>query len=733
MADSENRIVRTGGHHDCGGCCPYLVHVIDGKARKIEPYPEPSHRTCARCWAYPSVVHHKDRLLYPLKRTGERGEGKFTRISWDEALDEVASRLTAIRQKYGPSCTMLMSASGSRGHVHSALSVFRLFNMIGGCLVRWGSASNESNTFASIVTYGTGDNGNSMDDLANSKLIIAWGWNPMETVQATGTPYFLLKAKEAGARIISVDPRFTNTAAVVADQWIPIRPGTDAAMLIAMAHVMITEGLCDKEFLDRCTVGFGQFSDYVLGKEDGIAKTPSWANEITGVASETIVALAREYATTKPAALIDGYGPGRTAYGEQYVRAAQALGALTGNIGISGGMAPGLRQVPGFIGGMGGARGPALPIGKNPLEPDLGGIKPDKVDRDVYNRYRICTANAWDALLNGKAAGYPADIKMLYIATVNNINQWPNTNRAIEAFKKMEFIVIHEKFMTATARYADIILPVADQWERTDYQRSWMAICLTPYYIYQNKVLDPPGEAKTDFQICCELAEKLGLKGYQEKTEDEWLRTLLSEPADTARDIPSYEEFKKAGIAYPKLEKPAVAFKDEAAGRKPFPTPSGKIEIYSERLAQLNKPEIPPIPKYIPTWENLDDALSRKYPFQLITPHFKLRAHSGFDNVPWFKELEPQTVWINSQDAAGKGIKNDDKVSVFNDRGKVIITAKVTDRIMPGVLAMCEGAWFSPDEHGIDHGGCPNLLTRDKPAPSGAIPYNTALVQIERE
>ncbi|MFC1914247.1 molybdopterin-dependent oxidoreductase [Chloroflexota bacterium] len=733
METAESQVIHTGGNHDCGGCCPYLVYVEEGKARKIEPYSAPDHRACARCYAFPSVVHHKDRLLFPLKRTGTRGEGKFTEISWDEALEEVAARSKRIRNKYGPSCTMCLISSGSRGHLHSGMSIMRLMNMTGGFTNRWGSVSNESNAFSSLVTYGTFNTGNSRDDLLNSRLIVAWGWNPLGTSQGTGTQYYLSRAKEAGTRIICVDPKYTDTAATLADEWIPIRPGTDTAMLISMAYVMIKEKLLNEDFLRKYTIGFEKFSSYVLGEEDGIAKTPSWAEHITGVKVGIIESLAREYAVTKPAALMAGWAPGRTAFGEQYVRTAQTLAAMTGNIGISGGSSPGLGRLPGLQIVASASRGLCLPVDKNSVEPDLGGsIKAEIVDRDIYNHYRIHTSNVWDAVLKGKSGGYPADIKMLYIACVNPLNQWPNTNVGIEAFKKLEFIVIHEQFMTTTARFADIILPVTTHWERDDYYRSWGVQSLTPYYIYANKVVAPPAEVKTDFEICCELAQKLGAEGYREKSEEEWLKSLISEPWDTSRDIPNYDDFKKEGIAYPKLPKPVIAFREQIEDLKPFPTPSGKIEIYSELLAQMGKTDLPPIPKYIPNWEGREDALSKKYPFQLITPHPKLRCHSGFDNIRWLQELEPQVVLINYGDASMKGIRDGDKVRVFNSRGETVLIAKVTQRIMPGVVSISEGAWFNPDEQGIDHAGCANVLTKDKPSPGGAVTSNTALVQIER-
>jgi len=726
MGDHGNQSIPTACCHDCGGRCPYIVHVEEGKARKVEPYPDPALRPCVKVYAFPQKVHAEDRLLFPLKRTGARGDGKFNRISWEEALREVATQLKRVRDTYGASSILGLTANGAVGYLHSPLVLWRLLNMVGGFTNRWGSASNQAAHWASLVNYGTVGTGNSHDDLVNSRLIILWGWNALETMYGTGTPYYLVKAKEAGAKIIYVDVRFTNTAAVLANQWIPIRPGTDTAMLLSMAYVMIREKLLDEDFLKTYTVGFEYFSNYVLGKEDGITKTPLWAEGITGVKADTIEALAREYSTTKPAALMPAYSIGRTSFGAQPFRAAMTLAAMTGSIGISGGNAAGVGSRPGTSGTLGGPG--SFPVGESPSEPVLpGGIKPLVVDHSLHKQYRIHTAMVWDAMLTGKAGGYPADIKMVYIACTDCLNQWSNTNKAAEAIKKPEFVVIHEQFMTPTARFADVILPVNSHWERNDCFRG------LDYTAYGNKIIEPLGETKSDFEICCELAEKLGIEGYSDKSEDEWIRNVVPEPRDRAGNILSYDEFQKQGIAFtPIREQPIIAFKEQITDLKPFPTPSGKIEIYSEQLVRMGNPDLPPIPKYIPTWENIDDPLAQKYPFQLVTFHPPRRVHSVFYNIPAINKLEPSVVWINSRDASMKNIRNGDKVKVFNDRGATVLMATVTERIIPGVVAIAEGAWYIPDEHGVDHGGNPNVLTKDAPTPCGGIPYNTVLVQIER-
>jgi anaerobic dimethyl sulfoxide reductase subunit A len=500
-------------------------------------------------------------------------------------------------------------------------------------------------------------------------------------------------------------------------------------MMVAMAYVMIKENLHDQKFLDRYTVGFDRFKDYVMGDEDGIPKTPVWAEAITGVPAATIEGLAREYATAKPAALIPSYAPGRTAYGEQFHRAAITLAAMTGNIGIRGGGAAGFGRPPlpfqkvptyGFDVG--------FPVGKNPLE--SGAPPATELDNTLHDRYKVNTPKIWDAILKGKAGGYPADFKLLYLLCGNSLNQLLNTNKGVEALKKLEFIIIHEQVMTPTAKFADILLPVNTHLERNDV---FAPVSAGPYFIYSNKAIDSLYESKSDLEIACELAPRLGILDYSDKTEDEWLREIVKWK-DFAEYIDDYDQFKRKGIWKWQLPESAIAFKEqiEDPENHPFSTPSGKIEIYSQRLANLNNPKIPPIPKYIEAWESRNDPLTKKYPLQLITTHPTIRVHSTFYGVPWLDELEPHVLWINPVDAQARGIGDGDEVRIFNDRGEVRIKAKVTQRILSGVVRINEGAWYQPDETGADRGGCPNVLTKDERSPGGAFITNTCLAQVER-
>lgn len=725
MDQSKEEVIPTTCASHCGGTCVLKVHVKGGVITRIETDDgeEPQLRACLKGRATRQKVYAPERVIFPMKRVGARGEGKFERITWDEALDTVARELIRVRDTYGSASILYMRGAGDINQLHTTRHFHRLLCRLGGYSSVWGAMSFQGGVFSAQTTYGSTYTGNSRDDLLNSRLIILWGWNPASTFGGTNTMWYLVRAKEAGTKIICVDPRFTATAATIADQWIPIRPSTDAAMLIAMAYTIIQENLQDQAFLDKYTVGFERFKDYVLGTEDGQPKTPAWAEAITGVPADTIISLARMYATTRPAALMAGISPGRSAYGEQYHRAASTLAAMTGNVGIHGGDAAGRAWESGnwypYKMKYGYAYRPE--DGSNPvMKTKAIGLHQDYVATEVHKVYLP------DFIMKGKAGGYPTDIKLAFIHNRNYVNQCPNINKIVEALKKLEFIVITEQFMTATAKFADIILPTATFLERNDLDFG----VGTPYYGFVNKVIEPLGECKSHLEVARGLASHLGITDFGDETEEELLRKEVAES-----EIPDYEEFKEKGIYRLKLSEPYVAFKKQIEDpvKNPFKTPSGKIEIYSQALADLNDPEKPAVPKYIEAWESRNDPLAKKYPLQLITTHFKRRVHTqGNDYIPWLAELEPQAVLINSADAEARGISNGDKVRVFNDRGEIVILAKVTEMIMPGVVEIPEGAWYRPDEKGMDWGGNPNVLTRDKCSPGGAFPFNTSLVQVEK-
>ena len=724
--DKTTTIITTCSH-DCGGRCLLKVHVQDGKVVRIETDDgdEPQLRACLRGRAYRQRLYSPDRLQYPMKRIGERGEGKFQRISWDEALDTVAGELIRVKNTYGNASILFIPGAGSQSVLHSAQGLERLLAQFGGYTRFWGTPSFEGALFASMSSYGTMLSGNAREDLFNSKLVIMWGWNPAATVWDTGTTFTLIKAKEKGIRIVSIDPRLTDSTAVFASEWIPIRPSTDVAMLVAMAQVMIERGLQDQKFLDTYTIGFDKFRDYVMGVEDGVPKTPAWAEKITGVPRDTIERLAIEYVTTKPAALIPGWGPARGAMGEQFSRAGITLCAMTGNVGKEGGYSGGFMRAfhSRQMGMPRGARNPVeqgAPPRPNSLYKIRGATHPTSA--------RIHMVKVYDAILKGKAGGYPCDPKLAYIAASGLLSTYPNTNKGIAALKSLEFIVVHEQRMTPTAKFADILLPVNTFMEREDVISPWLG---SPYLIYMQKAVDTMYECKADRDICAELAPRLGIADYREGHADaEWLKLI----GESMGDISDFESFKTKGVEKLKVDKPFVAFREQIEDpvNHPFPTASGKIEIYSEHIAEWSDPRLPPVAKYIPAPEGYGDPLMKKYPLQLMSTHHKPATHSTMEKIPWLAEIEPRRVWLNTKDAQKRGVSDGDEVLVFNDRGKVLIKARVTERIMPGVVNLNHGGWVDIGEDGIDRGGCANTLVPDVHSPGGAWSANTVLVEVKK-
>jgi anaerobic dimethyl sulfoxide reductase subunit A len=711
----ETVVTSTCGHN-CGGRCVVNAHVSDGRivhistdARRWNPE-HPPLPACARGVGQIERTYHPDRLKYPMRRTGPRGSGQYERITWDEALTTVANEMLRIRETYGNAAILDASRTGSQSMLHGRVAAQRFLYMFGGCTDLWSNMSAEAEVFSIRITYGEKDYksaGREPTDFINSKLILMWGWSPGDGTFGTGTMQYLKNAKKNGTRIICVDPRITMTSKQLADEHIFIRPSTDAAALIAMAYVIVSENLHDQAYCDRYVHGFDEgdvplgasYKSYLLGLSDGQPKTPEWAAAITGIPAETIRRLAIEFASTKPAAIQAGYAAGRTVFGEQFHRAVYALTAITGNVGVSGGGS-------GVSNGATGKAGiKSLPIGKNPIES------------------KVASPLLADLLARGKAGGYPADIRMIYSSGGDLFNQCPNAGKIAASLDQVEFIVAQDHFFTPTARLADIVLPATTFWERNDVHTPWAGA--GHYAIYMRQAIEPMYECRNDIDIFDELSRRVGINGYNDKTESQWLKELTSDAVD------NFETFTEQGVARFPAPEDAVAFAKQIRGTQKFATPSGKIEVYSNVLAANPNPYglgiIPPIP----TWfaPNGDDT--KRFPLSLCTPKSRARTHSIHGNQPGLARVDPDTVWMHPDDAAARGITNGQPVRVFNDIGATILPAQVTDRIAPGVVSIKEGAWYAPGVDGVDSQGCANVLTTDRAAPCGATTYNTNQVQIE--
>jgi len=704
--DKSTDIITTTCSYDCGGRCLLEVHVLDDKVIRIKSKNAEglNIKACSRGLIQKDVLYSPDRLKNPLKRIGERGSRDFKAISWDEALDTIAGKLRQIIKEYGTESIYFIPGSGSLSTLNNVGKVTtRFFSMLGRCTSVWGGESFEGAYQSSLATFGTEYTGSTRDNILYSKFIILWGWNPNVTRFGPDTAFYLLKTKKSGVRIVSVDPRNSQSGQSLADQWIPIKPGTDAAMLIAMAQVMISKELYDREFIKKYTYGFSHYHNYVAGKDDGIEKSPEWASPICGVPADTIRNIAREYAILKPSALMTGWAPGRSAYGEQFHRAASVLAAMTGNIGNKGGFVSGGTDIV-----------------------NLGRLK-NKIPVPDVEHNLVHNTELYDSLIHGMAGGYPADCRLLYLVGTNLLNQYLNLNKGKEALGKQDFIVIHDLFLTPTARFADIVLPVTHYLEQDDVGLPWIG---EPYAIFMNRAVEPIPGLKSDLEIFTSIAKRIGIDNYNEKTNEEWLEEILkNEP-----QLPDLRTLKETGIYKFNTDSPEVAFKKQIADpdNHPFHTPTGKIEIFSNRFNDMKNPLIPPIPKYIPPWEGPDNNRIKDYPIQLITPHSRTRINSQLDNIEGMKKSDNDCLWINPADADKRNIQDGDMVCVYNDRGRVRTRARVTEKIMTGVASMDQGKWYYPDDKGVDNRGSVNILTLDRMSPAGAFTSNTCLVQVEK-
>lgn len=749
---SETKIIPTTGRNNCGGRCIIYAHVRDGIIEKLstETTGTPEHPVplcaCARGLNYHKTFLGEDRLRWPMKRTGERGEGKFSRISWKEALDILTSEYIRIRDTYGPGSRYVNDGCGISAVMRGDRMMRRLLALDGGYLGSYNSYSSACIRNATDITYGTSETGTHPSDWLNSQLIILWGHNPAETRFDSSSMFYLKKAKAAGIPVIVIDPRKNDTVLALDAQWIPIRPATDSALADAMAYVIVKEGLQDQGFLDTCCLGFDAAHmpegvdpslnclSYLLGENDGIPKTPEWGETITGIPADTIRELAIRYATTKPAAIIQGYGAQRNAYGEQSARGVILLTCLTGNVGISGGSAAG-------SGDCSTHKLPKFPVPDNPYNRELPVfLWTDAIDHgkemNEYDGIRTCDQGIFD---DPKDIALDSNIKMIFnLASNTLINQHGDINRTAKLLKdtsKCEFIVCSDLFMTASAKFADLLLPGISMFEEENITKPWK---FTEFLGFNNKAIEPLYECKTEYEWIRELAKGIGLE--EEFTEgrdySQWMSYIYEDLRTSEPELPEYDEFREKGIYKFEEGHYPISFEKEVKDPKhyPFPTPSGKIELFSTKLwKNPMKDFMPPIPRYVAPPEGPQDPLTKRFPLQLSGWHSKCRTHTVHDNNLNLRKLDPQKLWIHPEDAAARSINDGDMVLVYNDRGQVKIPAKITDRVAKGVTTLSQGTWYTPDENGVDTRGSINVLTSQRPTPfARGNGQHTNLVEVQK-
>lgn len=762
VAKTYDSVKWAGCTINCGSKCPVKVFVNNGIIDHIETdntggdkFGSHQVRACLRGRSNRYRVYNANRLKYPLKRVGKRGEGKFVRISWDEAIDTIASKLKEVKEKYGNEAILIPYNTGTTGGLMNRGTHgpwMRLLAQFGGFLNYHNSYSTGQISNGLKYFYGT-HKGSDIMQIENTKLVVMFGNNPVETRMSGGGTGYAYKCalEKSKARVIHIDPRYNDSLVGACDQWIPIEPGTDAALIAGIAYVMISENLHDKGFLDKYCVGFssntlpenapknGSYEDYVMGRgDDKTAKTPQWAEQITKIPAQTIIKLAKEIASTKPCYIVQGWGAQRHSNGEQSSRAIATLAAMTGNIGVEGTNPGGREHSTGWI-------CPAYLPYKNPIKDSI----PCFLWTDAIVRGKDMK-DITDGIRHTKQL--KTNVKFLFNTGGNClINQHSDTNKTakkLEDESLCEFIVDVNVTRTSSNKFADIILPDATPLEQEDFVRSTSGYSNDrPYLIYSQKAIEPLGECMTNYDVCIKLAEKLGGEEFKNKftqgrTQVQWLEYLWNIKFKNDPKMPTFEQMKEMGLLkFPRYKKPLIAHEKFIANPEEnrLKTPTGKIEIYSTTLDQMAKTwilregqKITPLPEFIEAKEGPMDPLRKTYPLQLFGYHYKGRTHSSFWESAAIREINPNELWINPIDAKNRALKTGDKALVYNHHGKILLTVKVTPKIMPGVCACPQGGWYK-EVNGIDVGGCINTLTNQEPtAIAKANPQHSVLVEIEK-
>lgn len=809
-AADEGRWIPVACWADCGSKGLNKVLVKDGVIVRSgtddsEDSPEnPQLRACAKGRAQRQRLLGPDRLKYPMVRKhwapggGDkelRGRDEWVRISWDEALDILASELKRIKETHGNEA--IYSPTPSTASIYT--EVARTLSLFGGFVSDWASCSSGTWTATGPAIglprgrQNTGEDMNDFNDLPNAQLIVMWGYNPAWS--RAGLPaYAMLRAKKAGAKFICVDPFFTPTAVAMGvseENWVPVRPATDTALVLGIMHTLLVEDdpktnpLINWDFLNTHTVGFDadhmpegadpkeNLKDYLLGTFDSTPKTAEWAAEICGVHPDKIRELAREIATTEKVAILMSPAPARINNGDNWPQAIMTLGAMTGHLGSSGNMV-------GSDGGHGWlVEGDQLVkggtwIGRPTNFPDVDPV-PNPLAEVRMNRNEV-----WDAIMTGKytvGKGETRDInvQMLYFAKVERINQAAGTVKAIQAFRNVEFVVVQDMFLTPSAKFADLVLPITSLWERPGN----MSPGYREYMLLTSQAIDPLFESKDDVWVARELALRLGLDAERvqpydtkqdlfnqiakaevindETGEYERLVTITQEDIDKwgvmgepQQGRVGLDEFQQKGIYRVEREKgdkhKHIMLEDfvKDPEENPLDSPSGKLEIHCQRLADsinaVGFSEIRPIPTYIPPVEGIEDTyadwenkVKGEYPFQLLNLHVARRAHSNFDNTPWMREAFDHKIMVNPVDAETLDIVEDETVLISSRHGRILRRVHVTENVRPGVIGIGQGAWLDwDDDLQLDRGGCANVLCGNIRTGQGHQGWNSANIRIDK-
>ena len=681
--------------------------------------------------AIPAAVHHRSRVARPSirkgwlegRKRGGRGSEPFVELPWDEALDIAAQEIDRVRRAHGNEAIFGGSYGwSSAGRFHHAQSqVHRFLNSVGGYVASFGSYS--TGCAQAIMPHVFGHNfiSHLYDHQENwqtleaetETLVMFGGINPknsqvsMGGVTEHGTKGWIGKFLAKGMYCLNIGPQRGD--APEGCEWLPVKPGADTALMLALAYVLETEGLADHAFLERYATGYERFRPYLLGESDGQPKTPEWAAPLCGADPQTIRELARRMASTRTMITV-AWSLQRGEHGEQPYWMSAVLAAMLGQIGLPGG---GVGYGYGAIGGVGHAfrrmRGMTLPQGVNPVDKVIPVARIADMLRNPGQPYDF----------NGKREPYP-DIRLVYWAGGNPFHHHQDLNAFHEAWQQPETILVNEPWWTPTAKRADIVFPATTPYEREDIGRS----PLDDYLFHMPAMIPPVGEARDDYDIFAGLAARMGAtEAYTEgKTSTQWIETLYegyrefaAEDGIEVPDLAGLREVNwlKLPITY---EGPNPSFlrrfREDPDGA-PLGTPSGRLEIFSETIDGFGYADCPGHPVWLPPSEWLG-AARQEAPLHLVSPQPGDKLHSQLEAALADRPgARPETLVMNPGDAAARGIASGDLVRVFNTRGAVRARARVSDEIRPGVVALPTGAWFGDPGENLDPHGNPNVLTAD--------------------
>ncbi len=667
-------IYTTACPRNCYSTCTFKVHVEQGHIVNIDPHPgngATPEGICIKGLSYVERAHSSKRIIFPLRKNNSGG---FDQVSWEEALEEISEKIKYLKENFGPHSILYYAASGMSGLNNGYSSKF--WELLGGATTMYGNLCWPAGLEAIQLTLGDNKH-NDPWDIENAKLIILWGKNPAETnIQQM---IFIERAQSRGAKLIVIDPRRTQSSER-ADLLIQPKPGTDAALALGVANLMIQKGWMDTNFVHGHVLGLEAFAKSIKHY------SPEKTSEITDVPVKFIDQLAYDIGHLQPMTLAPGYGMQRFTNGGQTIRSLLTLSILSGNIGK-----------PGACFHYANLQSYVFDSVKEPMS-----YYPE-IEPNPKFRRSISMAKLGTDMLEQK----DPELKMIWVERGNPVTQNPDTNTVLKAFRKLDFRVVVEQFMTDTAQEADIILPAKNMFEQTDIIGSYW----NPYVQLKPKVLDPAGEVKPETEIYYLLAKKLGFTVSE-------IENYLPRPGDENIIEKLRQEVKKfPELDFEKLrENPAIATGNQsiAFADLKFNTPSGKIELYSEQAKK--KWGVNELPTFEPVIRE-ETEQKDKYPLQLMSPNTKNRIHSQFGNLDVIRQFAPEPyAMISAKDAAERGITDGSKIRIYNDRGKLTTRAKINFSIKPGCVVYYNGWW-------MQEGGTPNLLTKGRETDMG---YGTA-------